>query len=809
MALILVSIAWIGGIYIGSKLSLPLYVIFTGLLPLLLIPFLSRHWKSLLLTGLCLLAFLGGSLHFKSDISKLNQQTLQHFNNKGNNQIVGTIVNDPEFKGRTQVFQISAEKIKIEDESINVSGKAIVRVPRYPEYRYGDVLSITGTLKTPQQIDDFDYKEYLARKGIQSIIYYPDIEIIERDKGSKILAAIYSFRVRLSQSLSQSLPEPQCSIAQCILLGIRSNMPDSIYNQFITTGTAHLLAISGLHLSIIIGILLSIGIWIFGKRYYIYIWLALAAIWLYVILTGMRPPVVRGAIMGSVFLMGEYLGRQRSASTALFFAAAVMIGIEPQLLWDASFQLSFSAMAGLVFLFPHFQRWGRRQIMSPSDIEQDRASIATVAIDSLAVTLAAVIATMPLIAFHFGSVSLVSLPSTFFSLPALPGIIITAALTAVTGLFIPFLAQIIGWTAWFFISYLILIIQIFDALPFKHINLDGIRIWQIWLYYALIAGVIITVKQRKQIYDISRNAIGKIRYYVNHACGSVLKIPRKILFFPLLFITLLIWAAVLNMPDHRLHVSVLNVGQGDAILIQTPNGQDILIDGGPDPDSLNQCLGHKMPFWDRSIDLVLLTQPQADHITGLLSVLRNYNVETVIESEVDYDSSIYNQWHELIAETGVKYINVHAGYEFDLGDGIKIQVLHPPENLLQDTSDDIDNNGIVLRLDWKNVSFLFTADIHSDCERYLIAERACLNSTVLKVAHHGSRTSTIDEFLDIVMPAAAVISAGKDNRFGHPHPEVLDRLKNRIGSDNIFITSEDGTIEFITDGDRLWVKKGL
>jgi len=259
MALILISIAWVGGIYIGSRLHLPLYVIFAGLLPFLFIPFLSKHIKSLLLTGLCLLAFLGGIFQFQSDISKLNQQTLQHYNDTGSSEIVGTIIYDPEFKGRTQVFQISAEKIKIDNESINVSGKAILRVPRYPEYRYGDVLSITGTLETPQQIDDFDYKEYLARKGIQSVIYYPDIEIIERDKGSRILATIYSFRVRLSQSLSQSLPEPQCSIAQCILLGIRSNIPDLIYNQFIATGTAHLLAISGLHLSIIIGILLSIG----------------------------------------------------------------------------------------------------------------------------------------------------------------------------------------------------------------------------------------------------------------------------------------------------------------------------------------------------------------------------------------------------------------------------------------------------------------------------------------------------------------------------------------------------------------------
>jgi competence protein ComEC len=163
----------------------------------------------------------------------------------------------------------------------------------------------------------------------------------------------------------------------------------------------------------------------------------------------------------------------------------------------------------------------------------------------------------------------------------------------------------------------------------------------------------------------------------------------------------------------------------------------------------------------------------------------------------------------MIAETGVNHIYAHAGYEFDLGDGIELQILNPPKHLIKDTSDDVDNNGMVLRLDWRNVSFLFAADIHSDGERCLIANRARLNSTVLKVAHHGSRTSTLDGFLDIITPEVAVISAGKDNRFGHPHSEVLDRLQNRMGEDNIFITSEDGTVEFITDGDRLWVKKDL
>ena len=157
------------------------------------------------------------------------------------------------------------------------------------------------------------------------------------------------------------LPEPQASLAQGIVLGIRGNIPQSLNNDFARSGTAHLLAISGINLGIMAGILLSIGIWLFGRRHYLYVWLALGIVWFYAAITGMNPPVVRGAIMASLFLVAELLGRQRSAIVALTLAAAVMVGVSPYILGDASFQLSFLAMAGLIFLSPVFRNLGRRQ----------------------------------------------------------------------------------------------------------------------------------------------------------------------------------------------------------------------------------------------------------------------------------------------------------------------------------------------------------------------------------------------------------------------------------------------------------------
>jgi len=241
-------------------------------------------------------------------------------------------------------------------------------------------------------------------------------------------------------------------------------------------------------------------------------------------------------------------------------------------------------------------------------------------------------------------------------------------------------------------------------------------------------------------------------------------------------------------------------------LIQTPNGQNILIDGGPDPQKINLELGEKLPFWDRTIDLVVCTQPQADHVTGLVDVLQRYKVKQVLEPGVSYNSSIYQVWCNLVEEKQIKRNTAQAGQRIDLGNGIEMEVLNPPATLYEGTSHDVDNNGVVLRLSWGKVSFLFTADIREEVEFELIGQRANLKSTVLKVAHHGSKTSTTSQLLAAVDPEVAVISVGADNTFGHPSPEVVERLIDRLGEDNVYRTDEDGTIEFITDGEKLWVR---
>ena len=804
MSLIYLSCAWVVGIYLGSKFAPPLALILIGLIPLPLLFLFPQQRKAIILSALCLIALFGGASCFQASLPSGDESCLQFYNDQ-EVEIKGMVNADPEVRDKATHIYLSDIKIWRDNGWQQVSGEALLFVPRYPAYEYGDVLLVKGRLETPPQLDDFDYKNYLAHQGIYSTMLYPKIETLETGKGFKPLEWVYWLRERLFQTLAKVLPEPQASLAQGIILGIRYNIPASIKTDFAHTGTAHLLAISGLHLSIVAGILLSIGIWLFGRRRYIYLWLALGTIWLYTVITGMHPPVVRGAIMASLFLTAELLGRQRTAITSLAFAAAIMIGINPQILWDASFQLSFLAMAGLIFLAPPFQTRGRKGIMATMGEEGIGVSLANIITDSFSVTLAATIAAWPVIAYYFGIVSLVGPVATFLALPALAGIIVAGTLAGLIGLFAPPIAQVIGWLAWLFTSYMLLIVKGFASLTSSFIKVGSVDPALILIYYLPLAAAIWLGSHRSRLGNWMSQATTRLKSGASKSSDFLPRLPKRWVIPALLVLAILASVAAATMPDDNLHVSFLNVGEGDAILIQKGN-QQILVDGGPSPQAISLELSDKMPFWDRAIELVILTHPHADHITGLVEVLQRYKVEQVLYPDLDCSSPLCEEWLRLLKEKDIKYTLAQAGQQIDLGEGVVIRVLNPKTPQITGTGSDIDNNGMVLRLSLNRVSFLLTADIEEEAESKLVAARADLASTVLKVAHHGSKTSTTLEFLAVVNPQVAVISVGKDNPFGHPSAEAMQRLEEKLDAENIFRTDERGTIEFITNGGRLWVR---
>jgi competence protein ComEC len=282
------------------------------------------------------------------------------------------------------------------------------------------------------------------------------------------------------------------------------------------------------------------------------------------------------------------------------------------------------------------------------------------------------------------------------------------------------------------------------------------------------------------------------------------RLPVRLCLGVLLVSTSLVWIAVLAEPGDRLQVSFFDVGQGDAILIETPAGQQILIDGGPDSDKVCLELGRKLPFWDRSLDLVVLTHAHDDHVTGLVEVLKRYQVDQVLESGLAENTPAYVAWLQAVEEKGIERTIAKAGQSIDLGAGVAMEVIHPQEEMLLGTDSDANNNSVVLRLVWGGVSFLLTGDIDGEAEvAILYAEQwRELNSTVLKVAHHGSAGSTSSQFLAVVEPQIAVISVGENNNFGHPDEGLVMRLEQV----ETYRTDQNGTISFSTDGERLWVE---
>jgi competence protein ComEC len=805
MFIIFLSCVWVLGIFLGSKFHLPWMLCLAGLAPLLLFFFTRRYKKWIVLAGLGIVLIVTATNYSYSNLYTVDEGRLRFYNDQGTFEIRGRLVSDPDVRDKSTHLTLSVEAVKLDTVWQDVKGTALVFVPRYPAYHYGDVLEVTGELQTPPRLDDFDYRGYLEHQGIYSTMLYPEVEVLDTGQGFPPLAWIYSLRDRLAETLAQVLPEPQASLAQGIILGMRGNIPEDLTADFTRSGTTHLLAISGFNIGIMAGILLGVGLFLFGRRHYLYVWLALFVVWLYAVITGMNPPVLRGAIMASLFLIAEALGRQRSAMVALTFAAAAMVGISPYILGDASFQLSFMAMAGLVFIYPVFNSLGQRFVAARIGEEGFLVSLANLTVATLSATLGAIIAVWPLVAYYFGIFSVVGPLATFLITIVFPVIIILGTLAAIVGLASLAVAQAFGWLAWPFLSYMMAVVSGLAAPSVSAIAVDSISPVFIACYYVALAGAIWLHSRWRKLRNLLSGTAGLMKSGVSFSFGLSRGIKWAIA--PLLMLAVLVSFTAFTLPDDDLRVSFLDVGEGDAIFIQKGN-QQILVDGGPSPRAITLGLGRRMPFWDRSIDLLILTHPHQDHLAGLLEVLRRYRVEQVLYPALDYSSPLYDEWLRTVEEKKIKATLACDGQRIDMGDGVFVEVLRPPLNIPPGAASDIDSDSLVLRLEYGTVSFLLTADIKSETEWELVRERAPLASTVLKVAHHGSSTSTTPELLSVVGPGAAVISVGADNDFGLPDAEVVARLKEEVGQDNLYRTDEQGTITFTTDGEKLWVETG-
>ena len=826
MKLLAAAIAFVGGTLLAPELGgkAPLVALFLFALAAVLGALLFASMRRSPWPALIALAFIFGVMR----VALIGDAPMPTFASPRSHQVDGVVLSDVEALGDFARFRLGLERIRAvggewmpADGVLLVSARAtseIAQQRQAPYFRYGDKLLVEGRISEPPELDGFDYAAYLARQGIVEVLDARRVTLIGEGEGSAFYRTLYGMRRKLAASIATVVPEPQAALGQATLLGLRRNIPQDLNEAFRRTGAAHLLAISGLHVGILLGISLAGSAALLGRKHHLHLIAPLIIIWLYGLLAGMSPSATRACIMGSVYLASLAFGRQRGSLAPIGIAAALMVAVSPSILYSISFQLSFAAIAGIAAfsdtfgdgLRPPIERLiGRRSLL--------RAPLAGIT-EMLGLSLAATITTAPLIAFHFERVSTLGIPVSVLTLPVLPFLIVGNAGAALVGLASTAFAMPFGWLAWSAGAYLSGAVTLLARLPGASVDIGIVGPPVVIAFYGLLilaygAKVIFpgTVRGFLRGMAVRRSPTSSPR-----AVGSSQHVAKTSpfgriaiwLLVPAAFAASLTWSQALTNDDH-LHVMFFDVGQGDAIFIETPGGRQVVVDGGSDPLLMTRLLGERMRFNDRHIDIVAATHPNSDHIGGLAQVLERYDVGAVLERRIEYESAAYQAWSRAVnAEMaqGARVIDASAGQVIALDADVRIEVLGPPPILLGGTESDADNASLVLRLVYGEVSILLTGDIFSEAERALLASGAALDSDVLKVPHHGSDSSSTRDFLSAVSPAAAVISVGEGNSYGHPHANVVERLREHVADGMLFQTAERGTVEFISDGETLWVR---
>ena len=489
--------SFIGGIFLGSFFRVPLFLILVILtFGILLIsvfwPFgklrASSGKKQLVVIGFCILFLVLGIWRHQSALSKIENSPLQNFLGK-EITLIGIVNEEPNIKEKSIKLVIKINKI---------SGKILVTTSRYPEYQYGDKLKITGKLEEPKEFaaskeaslapsgrEGFNYKNYLLKDEILAQIYFPKIELVEKNQGNFLKKILISFRQKLEESLNKVLPLPQSAILEALLFGKEENISKQWKEKLNLTGTRHIAAVSGMNITIIsnliFGFLLWLGLWRHQAFY-----LSIILIIFYILMIGAPASAIRAGIMGLLFLIAQHFGRLSSASRVIIFAATLMLWQNPLILrWDIGFQLSFLATLGMINL----QSILSEKLKKVPDVFQLR--------NNLSSTLAAQIFVFPILIYNFGQISIISPLTNIFILPLIPIITILGFIFSFIGIFWQSLAQILSWPSWLGISYILKIVDFSSKISWASLTFQNVP-WIFLIVSYLILAIIVWRLQKSQ-----------------------------------------------------------------------------------------------------------------------------------------------------------------------------------------------------------------------------------------------------------------------------------------------------------------------
>ncbi len=789
MPLLWLSMAYIGGTLIAANITLPtrtwliiaggatILTIFSVAFnrvqekhPISRVPRLPPSLRPPLPIALILLSLTLGAARFRASIPDINDHGfIAHYNDTGATMVVtGVVSNFPDVRDTYTNLRVRCEYLHPADSftTTAVTGMLLARVSHEDDFQYGDRIVLRGQLQTPPDHEEFSYREYLAHQGIYSTMSYTRSGKLERDQGHPFYRAIYRLKSQALETVYLLWPDPEASLFAGILLGIETGIPEPVREDFKNTGTTHVIAISGFNITIVAGLFASFFGRILNERRG-----AIAAVFgiaIYTILVGADAAVVRAAIMGGLSLFARQVGRRQNGINTLGFTATAMTFQNPHVPWDVGFQLSFAATLGLVFYAEPFAD-AFTQLASRFLSENAATKLAGPVGEYVLFTLAAQLTTMPIMAYHFGSISLSAFLANPVILPVQAPIMTVGGLALILGVIWLPLGKIIAPLAWPFVLFTIRVVEFFGKMRSGVLVFGDIGILWVILFYVLLLGL----------------TLGW-----SHARGffSALK-PIPIIAI-LWILTITTWRLVFSAPDGQLHMTLLDVGTGDAILIQSPEGRYVLINGGPSASLLSDGLGRRLPPFQRKLDWLIVASPAREQIDALPRILERFSPDAVLWAGPDSPNRASDYLRETLSKNQIPVISAEMGHSLDLSRGATIHVL---------TSG---SRGAILLVEWENFRAVLPLGAHEEDYQSLRMGKNIGPVSTLLLAENGYAPLNPDAWISNLIPQLVLLSVSADNPSGLPDAETLDAL----GGYSLLRTDRHGWIHISTDGQDMWVE---
>lgn len=804
--LISISIGFIAGIGAGSLLipgeNTIRFLLFSLLLTLAIVTSLySIGLNRIIFLPLPFLFAILGIVHISSSLQtpRDNDHIYNHIKTKTEVVLTGTMTKMATFNGRTGSTIINIDAIRLKDNShlISVRGKILVRIKgKWPEkFVPGDKLVIRAHLKRPKSYTSpgsFDYAKFLARKNIWITGFIRTPAHIEKLKFTESFPHRVRYfpekiRARIGTTIDSAFSDQRSCLYRAILLGDRTHVPNQTLEMFKSSGTMHILAISGMHLAVIGTLLYIVIYWFLSRseklllRFHvpkITACCCLPLLVFYAFLAGMNTPVTRAVIMSGVVILAVATERRKSAAPLVAAASLIILIFDPIQLFTVSFQLSFAAISGILFLIPLLQKTSLNVNKDGNAISLPRTILHWLTA-ALLVSTVATMATAPISLSAFNRISTVGplaniLVEPFLCLWALPFGIISVPFT----FFLPSVSDWLLNIGSYGILGALHIVKFFSSLSYSSIWLPSPSPLIITTYYATLCFLLF---QRAV-------SCGKILLIgiVLVSCGLIAAFPDQIIRIRSKAVT---------------KIAFLDVGQGSATIIEFKSGEKVLIDGGGSSFS-TVSVGEKViaPYlWTHGIgriDTVIITHPDADHYNGLPFIIEHFQPKTVWVSDAYTDDRDFKSLIRSAEDKGVQVKVPSAGQILsDRGDYLECLFNFKQEKSkkFQD-SRKYRNFGLVIKARLEDQCVLFPGDINSTGERHLLKEQIDLKASVLLAAHHGSKSSNSKNFLKAVNPELVVVSAG--SRSAHfPHESLLQKCAgNNI---QLLNTAQSGTIEIV------------